>query len=171
MVRARGLEPPWRVGKALRTETGAIQTTIVPDQSIHIRNASKSVLSPETEETRAFDEMLTKYRTKIRCESFRNKLPKLGQIRPEEGDVLMGKMKLEDKAKMHEIVSLLESSGDLSGFVKARLNLAMSKISLDNKAFMMHARDYLKMQDDPPPFKRTPKPHQANRRKPCEPGR
>lgn len=83
----------------------------------------------------------------------------------------MGKMKLEDKAKMHEIVSLLESSGDLSGFVKARLNLAMSKISLDNKAFMMHARDYLKMQDDPPPFKRTPKPHQANRRKPCEPGR
>ena len=32
MVRARGLEPPWRVGKALRTDTEATQTTIVPDQ-------------------------------------------------------------------------------------------------------------------------------------------
>ncbi|HJF64528.1 MAG TPA: hypothetical protein K8U77_00210 [Slackia equolifaciens] len=129
------------------------------------------MLSLETEKTRAFDEMLTKFRTEIRCESFRNKLPRSGQIRPEEGDVLMGKMKLEDKAKVREIVSLPESSSDLSGFAKARLNLAMPKISHDNKAFMMHARDYLKMQDDPLPFKRAPKPHQANRRKPCEPGR
>lgn len=76
-----------------------------------------------------------------------------------------------NRPRVHEVVSLLESSGNLPAFAKVRLDLAMPRIVPGNRVLMMYERDHLEMQDEPLPSRQTTKPRRGKGKKPCEPER